>query len=51
MLKLLFLTRRNADLEPLLSAQREELLWRLHSTTAAIHFTEAMLTDPAFAKK
>ena len=68
MLKLLFLTRRQADLEPLLAAQRQQfsmraeslgaavdeadgferalLLWRLHSTTAAIAFTEAMLTEP-----
>jgi DNA-binding PadR family transcriptional regulator len=67
MLKLLFLTRRQADLEPLLSAQREQfalaakslsaaaeraagfdralLLWRLGSTTAAVHFTEAMLAE------
>jgi DNA-binding PadR family transcriptional regulator len=67
MLKLLFLTRRQADLEPLLSAQRDQfsrraallsaaadraegfdralLLWRLESTTAAIHFTETMLAE------
>ena len=67
MLKLLFLTRRNADPEPLLAAQRERfaaraeslsaaaegaegfdralLLWRLHSTTAAISFTETMLAE------
>ena len=68
MLKLLFLTRRNADLAPLLVAQRDRfqahadrlaaaaeaadgfdrrlLLWRLHSTTAAVEFTEAMLAEP-----
>jgi DNA-binding PadR family transcriptional regulator len=67
MLKLLFLTRRDADLAPLLTAQRTlfaELaqrleraaaavegfdralvLWRLESTTAAVRFVEAMLTD------
>lgn len=72
MLKLLFLTRREADLEPLLSAQREHfaklaerlaeaaeaaegfdralLLWRLESTTAAIHFVETMLAEPARAR-
>jgi DNA-binding PadR family transcriptional regulator len=68
MLKLLFLTRREADLESLLAAQREQfssharmlsaaadraegfdralLLWRLQSTTAAVHFTDAMLVEP-----
>jgi hypothetical protein len=67
MLKLLFLTRQDADLAPLLASQREQfslraeslsaaaeaadgfdrvlLLWRLQSTTAAIRFTEAMLTE------
>lgn len=67
MLKILFLTRREAVLEPLLTAQhgqfsgqadrlleavaqatgleRALLLWRLESTTAAIRFTETMLTD------
>jgi DNA-binding PadR family transcriptional regulator len=72
MLKLLFLTRRQADLDPLLSAQREQfslrarslstaadqaegferalLLWRLESTTAAIHFTETMLAEPPLLK-
>ena len=67
MLKLLFLTRREADPAPLLTAQRAQfsahaerlsaaveesdgfdralLLWRLHSTTAAVQFTEAMLSD------
>ena len=69
MLKLLFLTRRHADLGPLLEAQlaqfsvladslsaaaedaqgfdRALLLWRLQSTTAAIHFTETMLAERA----
>lgn len=68
MLKLLFLSRRDADPAPLLRAQREQfaalarrlsaaadaaegferglLLWRLHSTTAAVQFTEAMLSEP-----
>ncbi len=68
MLKLLFLSRRDADAGPLLRAQRELfagmeqrlqtaadgaegferglLLWRLHSTTAAVRFTEAMLSEP-----
>ena len=66
MLKLLFLTRREADVAPLLTAQRAVfsaqaeqlqtalestdgfdrtlLLWRLHTTSAAIQFTEAMLS-------
>jgi hypothetical protein len=65
MLKLLFLTRREADPTSLLTAQRSQfsaqaeqlqaaieatdgfdrtlLLWRLHTTSAAIQFTEAML--------
>ncbi len=69
MLKLLFLSRRGADTEPLLSAQRERfaaladrlqvaadaaedferalLLWRLHTTTAAVRFSEAMLSERA----
>jgi len=68
MLKLLFLTRRDADPAPLLTAQRDHfaalaarlanaasaasgfdrrlLLWRLHSTTAAVDFTEAILHEP-----
>ena len=67
MLKLLFLARRQGDLEPLLSAQRVQfarlaeglsaaadqaggfdralLLWRVENTTAAIRFTERMLTE------
>jgi DNA-binding PadR family transcriptional regulator len=67
MLKLLFLSRRGADTEPLLTAQRARfaaladglqaaadeaegfdrglLLWRLHSTTAAVRFTETMLSE------
>ncbi len=67
MLKLLFLSRRDADPTALLKAQqalfsaqaerlhdalgrtngfdRALLLWRLHTTTAAIHFTEAVLSD------
>jgi DNA-binding PadR family transcriptional regulator len=67
MLKLLFLTRRGADTEPLLRAQRRRfselaarlapaadaaegferglLLWRLHSTSAAVQFTDAMLSE------
>jgi DNA-binding PadR family transcriptional regulator len=71
MLKLLFLSRRGADLAPLLRAQRERfavqadrlaaaadavegfdrslLLWRLHSTTAAISFSDAMLDEPMAA--
>jgi DNA-binding PadR family transcriptional regulator len=73
MLKLLFLTRRDADLQPLLTAQREHfakladrltdaveeaegfdralLFWRLESTTAAIHFVETMLAEPARARQ
>jgi DNA-binding PadR family transcriptional regulator len=68
MLKLLFLSRRQADLAPLLRAQRERfaaqadrlaaaadavegfdrslLLWRMHSATAAISFSDAMLDEP-----
>jgi DNA-binding PadR family transcriptional regulator len=68
MLKLLFLSRRRADLAPLLRAQRERfavqadrlaaaadavdgfdrslLLWRMHSTTAAIRFSDTMLDEP-----
>jgi PadR family transcriptional regulator AphA len=68
MLKLLFLSRRDADSGPLLHAQRQQfaalaerltvaadaaegferglLLWRLHSTTAAVQFTVAMLSEP-----
>lgn len=68
MLKLLFLTRRDVDAAPLLTAQRRQflaqaerlsaaadtadgfdrrlLLWRLHSTSAAVAFTEAMLGEP-----
>jgi DNA-binding PadR family transcriptional regulator len=67
MLKLLFLTRRHADLAPLLTAQRGHfsalaetlaaavdaaqgfdrtlVLWRLHNTTAAIRFTDALLEE------
>lgn len=67
MLKLLFLSRRDADLAPLLTAQRAQfsshadsltaaleqtqgfdrtlLLWRLHSTTAALRFTETLLAE------
>jgi DNA-binding PadR family transcriptional regulator len=67
MLKLLFLTRRETDAAPLLTAQRSQfgaqaerlaaaadaaqgfdrrlLLWRLHSTTAAVAFTESMLAE------
>jgi DNA-binding PadR family transcriptional regulator len=73
MLKLLFLTRRGADLEPLLTAQRTHfsklgerlagaaenaegfdralLLWRLESTAAATRFVEAMLGEPARARR
>jgi DNA-binding PadR family transcriptional regulator len=72
MLKLLFLSRRDADPAPLLRAQREQfaalagrltlaadaaegferglLLWRLHSTTAAVRFTEAMLSEPTLTE-
>jgi DNA-binding PadR family transcriptional regulator len=72
MLKLLFLSRRDADPAPLLRAQREQfatlaqrlagaadaaegferrlLLWRLHSTTAAVQFTEAMLAEPTLTE-
>jgi DNA-binding PadR family transcriptional regulator len=72
MLKLLFLSRRDADPAPLLAAQREQfaalaqrlgtaadsaegferglLLWRLHSTTAAVQFTEAMLAEPTLTE-
>jgi DNA-binding PadR family transcriptional regulator len=72
MLKLLFLSRRNADPAPLLSAQREHfdalaerltaaadaaegferglLLWRLYSTTAAVQFTDAMLSEPTLTE-
>jgi DNA-binding PadR family transcriptional regulator len=72
MLKLLFLSRRDADPAPLLAAQREQfaalaqrlrasadaaegferglLLWRLHSTTAAVQFTEAMLSEPTLTE-
>lgn len=68
MLKLLFLSRRQADPAPLLRAQRERfaaqadrlaadadavvgfdrslLLWRMHNTTAAISFSDAMLDEP-----
>jgi DNA-binding PadR family transcriptional regulator len=67
MLKLLFLNRRQADLAPLLTAQRAQfashansltaalertegfdrtlLLWRLHNTTAALQFTDALLAE------
>ncbi len=67
MLKLLFLSRRQADPTPLLEAQRAQfasqaerlaasvgetegfdrtlLIWRLHTTTAAIQFTETMLSE------
>ena len=67
MLKLLFLSRRGADLTRLLTAQRAQfatyaesliaaldetegfdrtlLLWRLHTTTAALRFTEALLAE------
>jgi DNA-binding PadR family transcriptional regulator len=73
MLKLLFLTRRRARLEPLLTAQRAHfaelsdglstaadeaegfdralLLWRLESATAATRFVEAMLDEPARARR
>jgi PadR family transcriptional regulator AphA len=66
MLKLLFITRREADPAPLLTAQRTQftaqaeqlrtaveetdgfdrtlLLWRLHTTAAAVQFTEEMLS-------
>jgi DNA-binding PadR family transcriptional regulator len=69
MLKLLFLTRRGADLSPLLTAQRARfsalaeslttaleqtdgfdrtlLLWRLHTTGAALQFTETLLAERA----
>jgi PadR family transcriptional regulator AphA len=72
MLKLLFLTRCEADPTPLLTAQRAQfsaqaeqlqaaleetdgfdrtlLLWRLHTTAAAIQFTEAMLSPPRRAR-
>jgi DNA-binding PadR family transcriptional regulator len=72
MLKLLFLSRRDADPAPLLAAQREQfaalaqrlstaadaaegferglLLWRLHSTTAAVQFTDAMLAEPTLTE-
>jgi DNA-binding PadR family transcriptional regulator len=72
MLKLLFLSRRDADPAPLLRAQREQfaalaqrlnaaadaaegferglLLWRLYSTTAAVQFTEAMLSEPTLTE-
>lgn len=67
MLKLLFLSRRQADLAPLLRAQRERfavqavrlaaaadavegfdrslLLWRMHTTTAAIRFSDELLAS------
>ena len=69
MLKLLFLSRRDADLTPLLTAQRAQfsaheetlsaalermqgfdrtlLLWRLENTTAALRFTDTLLTEQA----
>ncbi|HTU95298.1 MAG TPA: PadR family transcriptional regulator [Solirubrobacteraceae bacterium] len=72
MLKLLFLSRRDADPAPLLRTQREQfsglaqrlsvaadaaegferglLLWRLHSTAAAVQFTEAMLAEPTLTE-
>jgi DNA-binding PadR family transcriptional regulator len=72
MLKLLFLSRRDANPAPLLAAQRDQfaamaqrlsaaaddaegferglLLWRLHSTTAAVQFTEAMLSEPTLTE-
>jgi PadR family transcriptional regulator AphA len=71
MLKLLFLSRRDADPTPLLEAQRGQLssqaerladaveqtegfdrtllLWRLHTTTAAVRFTENLLSDQELA--
>ncbi len=67
MLKLLFLSRREADPTPLLEDQRAQfssqaerlsaavdetdgfdralLIWRLHTTTAAVQFTETMLSE------
>lgn len=71
MLKLLFLSRRGASPEPLLTAQRARfdalagrlregadaaegferalLLWRLHSTAAAVQFTDTMLSESGTA--
>lgn len=68
LLKLLFLTRRDADPSELLAAQRDQfsshaaklsaaadaaggfdralLVWRLQATTAAVRFTETMLSKP-----
>jgi DNA-binding PadR family transcriptional regulator len=73
MLKLLFLSRRDADSAPLLRAQREQfaglaqrlteaadtaegferglLLWRLYNTTAAVQFTDAMLSERALTER